>query len=49
MNALVKNKPLSFELLPVQFRSSARRTILAGNEDSQLPIEVVIYYSKSKN
>lgn len=49
MNAIVKKKPLTFELLPVQFRSSARRTILAGNEDSQLPIEVVIYYSKSKN
>jgi len=48
MNAFIKKEPLTFELLPVQFRSSARRTILAGSNTTQQPIEVVLYYTKPK-
>jgi hypothetical protein len=48
MNAYVKKKPLTFELLPVEFRRSARRVVLTGSADTQMPIEVVLYYSTSK-
>lgn len=48
MNAYIKKKPLTFELLPVEFRRSARRVILTGSADTERPIEVVLYYSTSK-
>ncbi|MCC5916853.1 MAG: DUF4270 family protein [Cryomorphaceae bacterium] len=49
MNALVKEKPLTFGLLPFRGNSTANRVILGGNKNPERKLEITLYYTKPIN